>query len=247
MKKQNPKTIRINKFLSQSGVSSRRGADVLVEDKKVKINNKIAKLGDRVDEEKDIIEVDGKIIKLTKKFIYYAINKPIGYTSTVRDVNAEKLVIDLVPKEPRVYPVGRLDKDSIGLVLLTNDGDLTHKLTHPSFRHQKEYVIKFKPQTSNIKITKQYAKDLINKFIKGIKLEEGMAKFDRVEITEIDDIENIATINVILHQGWKRQIRRMFERIGHKVLMLERVRIGKLNLGEIKLGKFIQVERADII
>lgn len=234
--------IRVNKFLSQAGIASRRGADVLVENKKVKINDKIAKLGDKVEEDKDIVEVNGKVIKSTGKYIYYAVNKPVGYTSTVRDKYAEKTVTELIPKTPRVYPVGRLDKNSHGLIILTDDGDLTNKLTHPSFKHEKEYVVKI--QNSN---NKSQIKSQISKLKKGIRLEEGIAKFDKIEIKGIDKIKNTVTLDVVLHQGWKRQIRRMFEIIKCEVLDLKRIRISKLQLQDLEEGKYREVQKNEII
>src|SRR3990167_3355064 len=189
--------LRINKFLSQSGVASRRRADILVKNKKVTINSQNANLGDQVNPENDIVVVDGKIIKSTEKYIYYAVNKPVGYTSTVRDLYAEKTVLDLVPKEPKVYPTGRLDKNSHGLIILTNDGELTNKLTHPKYRHEKEYLIRI--QDTRNKIQTNF-KSQISKLQKGIRLEEGLAKFDQLEVLEINQEKNTALFRVVLHQ-----------------------------------------------
>ena len=213
--------IRINKFLAQSGFGSRRGVEILIKKRKVKINKKIAKLSDRIDPSRDIVEIDEKIIKPQTEFVYYAVNKPVGYTSTTKDINAEKLVTDLVPKEPKVFPVGRLDKDSRGLIILTNDGDVTNQLTHPKYKHEKEYIVRVKFQDTRNK--KQI--DLIN----------------------INKERNIATVKIVLHQGWKRQIRRMCEANHLAVTYLQRIRINKLKLDDIKEGDYKIINRSDII
>jgi len=238
---------RINKFLAQNGFGSRRGVEVLIREEKVKINNKIAKLSDRVDPNDDVVIVDEQVIKPKSEFIYYAANKPVGYTSTVRDEHAGKLVTELVPDDPRVYPVGRLDKNSRGLIILTNDGELANKLTHPRFEHEKEYEVKLKTQNSKFKSSFQNIKLQIQKLKKGIRLDEGLAKADKLEIINLDEKRNIAEIKIVLHQGWKRQIRRMCERAGLEVLDLKRVRIGKLELGDLDEGKYIAINKENIV
>jgi len=234
--------IRINKFLAAAGFGSRRGVEILVEKGQVKINNRCAKLSDKINPEVDIVLVNNKIIKPRQSLVYYAINKPVGYTSTVRDVYAQKLVTNLVPKTPRVFPVGRLDRNSHGLMILTNDGDLANRLTHPKFRHEKEYEVKIKSQfpISNIKRT-------IEKLIKGVRLEEGLVKADQVEIIRFNSDKNMATLKIILHQGLKRQIRRMCERVKLSILDLKRIRIGKLILDDLPEGKYKSIKKEDIL
>lgn len=248
--------IRLQKFLSNSGYCSRRKAEELIKAGKVKIIinceepkvhlrgglSKVAKIGDKINPENDIIKINGKIIKPQKKYIYYALNKPVGYTSTVRDKHAKRTVLDLVSKNPRIYPVGRLDKNSEGLMILTNDGELANKLTHPRFEHEKEYLVKC--QISNVKCQ---IKIIIKKLKKGIRLKEGLAKFDKIEIISIDQKKHTVLIKVVLHQGWKRQIRRMCERVGLSVLDLKRIRIGKLELGDLEKGKYKIIKKEDII
>lgn len=236
--------IRINKFLAASGFGSRRGVEELVNAKKVMINGKIAKLSDRVDPKKDDVKVLGKAIKLESEHIYYAVNKPVGYTSTVRDTYADKTVIDLVPKVPRVYPVGRLDKNSHGLIIITNDGDLAHRLTHPSFQHEKEYQIEV--QITNKKSPKNL-KLRISKLRQGVRLEEGLAKFDKLETINISKTEDRAEIKLTLHQGWKRQIRRMCEKVGLDVFDLKRTRIGKFKLDNLKEGEYKIISKSELI
>lgn len=236
--------IRINKFLAQAGIASRRAVDKLIEEKRVKIkvgnDLVIAKVGDKIDPLKQTVLVNNKPIIIKEDLIYYAVNKPIGYTSSAREEYADKLVVDLVPSKPRVYPVGRLDKNSRGLIVLTNDGDLANELTHPRFEHEKEYKLK-------IKSTNEKLKSKIFKLKKGVKLHEGLAKFDKFETLSVDENRNFSEIRIVLHQGWKRQIRRMCEKVGLEVVDLKRIRIGKLQLGYLEEGKYELIKKEDII
>lgn len=241
----------MQKFLSQAGVASRRKAEVLINEGKVRVGSKsknesdfvIAKLGNKIDPQNDIIEVDGKIINQTMQLVYYALNKPVGYTSSLSDIHAKKLATELVPHEPKVWPVGRLDKDSSGLMILTNDGELTNFLTHPKYKHEKEYFIKLKTQNSNFKTITENLKLLQ----KPIRLPEGVARFDKIKILKIDQEKNLANLSVVLHQGWKRQIRRMAEKAGFDVLELKRTRIAKLKLADLAEGKYRVIKKSDII
>ena len=135
-------------------------------------------------------------------------------------------MVDLVPAKSKVWPVGRLDKDSSGLIILTNDGELTHRLTHPSFLHEKEYLVTF---------DKTVKASLLSKLIKGVKLREGLAKVDKLK--KINDTK----LSLTIHQGWNRQIRRMFKQCGYQVIGLERIRIGKIKLGNLRPGQYIKL------
>lgn len=258
------KLIRIQKFLSHAGIASRRKSEELIKEGKVRVRDlnkssdfSIAKIGDKIDPEKDQIFMDGKQIMVMAEHIYYAVNKPVGYTSSVRDVNAKKLVTDLVPKIPKVWPVGRLDRDSTGLIILTNDGELTNLLTHPRYRHHKEYLVKIQiPNDKNqTPVVETYGfttgqvnpKSQIQKLKNRILLTEGWARFDKFEIIDIDEKLNTATIKVELHQGWKRQIRRMCEKVGLLVLELKRTCIAKLQIEDLKEGEYRLVKKSDII
>jgi pseudouridine synthase len=219
---------RLQKILSRYGVASRRKAEELILNNKVKVNGKISKLGDKADIVKDKVFVNNKELKVKENFVYYILNKPKGYICSVEDRHSKKLITDLVSKEPKVWPVGRLDKDTTGLIILTNDGDLTNKLTHPSFKHEKEYVVE---------VNKPITPDFLQKMQKGIKLEEGNARADKIK--KISD----KRFNLILHQGWKRQIRRMCKELNYSVLELKRIRIGKIKLGVLKIGKYITKDK----
>ncbi len=224
---------RLQKFIAGTGFVSRRKAEVLITSGLVVVNNKrITKLGTTIDPAKDVVTVNGTKLKPVTAFRYIALNKPAGVTCTRAQYKNERTVYDLIPDVRDLVIAGRLDKDSAGLVVLTNDGDLTNKLTHPRYQHQKEYeVTTVKPMTEEV----------LEKLRLGIPLEEGTAKFD--QITEVGS----KRYRVVLHQGWKRQIRRMIGFVHHDVQKLIRVRINKLELGGLKLGEWRQVERSAIL
>lgn len=223
---------RLQKIISSMGIASRRQAEELILSKRVKLNNNVAKIGDKADIKKDLIQIDGKPLHLKPKTIVYALNKPVGYISTSKDKHAKKKIVDLVPAKPKIWPVGRLDKNSSGLIVLTNNGELTQKLTHPSYKHIKEYEVEL-----NKKVTEIFLEQLK----KGVKLEEGLAQVDKVK--KISDTK----ICLQIHQGWKRQIRRMCSELGYKVKSLVRTKIGKLKLSKLGLGQYKVINQKDII
>ena len=215
--------MRINKFIARAGIASRRKAEELILSGKITINDEVVtELGTRVAED-DIVKYDGKEIKLKEELEYILINKPVGYVSTVKDPYAIKTVLDLVSTNKRIYPVGRLDKDSRGLLLLTNDGNITFKLTHPSSDIEKEYIVRLdmEPSVEEIELLKN-----------GIPLEGVMTKEAYVK-----RIKN-KVYRVRISEGRNRQIRRMFEYIGYKVIDLKRVSIGNIVDNELKEGEF---------
>lgn len=226
----------LQKFIADSGYCSRRKAEELIRNKKVKLNGEIAKLGERVDDD-DEVTVNNKRIKEDNKKVYIVLNKPLGYTCTSRKFKNEKNVFDLVRTEERLFVVGRLDKDSRGLVLLTNDGDLTQRLTHPKYGHEKEYIV----EISNLQpsISKQFIDDLIFKFKKGVDIGEGDG------IVRVKDIKYLEKnkFRMILTEGKKRQIRRMFKEVGLKIESLERTRIGNINLKNLPVGEYKKIEK----
>lgn len=231
MQKKNKSEIRLAKFLSEAGVASRRKAELIIRAGRVKIGGHIVKdVGTNVDERADDIEVDGKLMQPNNK-IYYLLNKPRGYICSVSDKHNPQTVLSLIPRLPKVFPVGRLDKDSQGLLLLTNDGDLAYKLTHPKFSIQKTYIVR---------IDRPFTEEMASTLRRGIRLTEGLAK--------ADDVVNQGNghIMIILHQGYNRQIRRMLDYLGCNVLSLTRIREGKLALGELALGKYSVVSKEDI-
>lgn len=228
--------MRINKFIAQSGYCSRRKADELIKNSKVCVNGTILlDLSYQVNDS-DIVEVEGKKISKKEEKIYIAINKPVGYTSTVKDKFADKKVVDLIKSKTRVYPVGRLDKDSHGLLILTNDGELTYELTHPKFEHKKVYevVVKGRPN-----------KDKIQELKNGITLDGYKLKKSNIEF--IVNVKDNTKYMVTIYEGRNRQIRKMFDYINHPVLDLKRVQIGNYKMGDnLKSGEYVLLKNEDL-
>ena len=215
--------IRLNKFIAQSGICSRRMSDVLIDDKKVKVNGNIAEKGIVIDSEKDTVEVNGKIIKIVDKKVYILLNKPVGYVTTVKEQFNRPCVIDLIKEEIRVYPVGRLDMDTSGLLLLTNDGDFANSITHPKNNIYKTYEVETKKNISD---------DDIKKLEKGVDIGGYITKQAKIKIIK----EN--KIHITISEGKNRQVRKMLEAVENKVYKLKRIKIGELTLGELKIGEY---------
>jgi len=221
--------IRLNKFLSQAGVASRREADLMISQGRVTVNGKVVEnLGCRIDDEKDRVEVDGKRIKKRDNLIYVMLNKPPGYLVSLRDPFRRPTVKDLLPTlKSRVFPVGRLDYRSEGLLLLTNDGELAFRLTHPRFKVKKVYIVRLKgvPESREL-----------SRLEKGIFLDG--RKTAPAEIKILSTSSRECRLRVEIHEGRKREVRRMFEAIGHNVLGLQRIRFGSLSLGKLRRGRW---------
>jgi len=221
--------MRINKYLAQATGMSRRAADTAIAEKRVKINGKPIVLGQAV-EANDKVTLDDKLLTLDTSTQTILLNKPVGYVCS-RDGQGSKTIYDLLPEElHHLKPVGRLDKDSSGLLLMTNDGDLAHKLTHPSFEKTKVY---------EIKLDKELTSDDFEKIThEGVQLEDGLSKFD---LDYINDKNFEWKVN--MHEGRNRQIRRTFEALGYKVIHLHRTHFGSLKLGKLQSSKFVLVNR----
>ncbi len=217
--------IRLQKYISDSGYTSRRKAEELITQGRVKVNGNIAALGCKVDEVNDVVEIDSKIISKEENKVYIMLNKPTGYLSSVSDDRGRKTVVDLVNVKERVFPVGRLDFDTEGLLILTNDGEFTYKITHPKFEITKTYLAKLDKKVN--------PKDL-EPFLKGIEIEDYIAKAKEVNLINEDKNEVLITIS----QGKNRQVRKMFDKIGYKVIRLKRISIGKLMLGKLNSGEW---------
>ncbi len=217
-------SVRINKFLSEKGPYSRRGVDKLIEEKRITVNDKVVKLGTKVSFN-DKIKIDGELVfkpKKKRKNIYLLFNKPIGIECTTnQEVNNN--IIDFIGYPSRLFPVGRLDKDSEGLIFLTNDGDIVNKVLRSERNNEKEYIVKV-----NKKITKEF----INKMSRGVKIKNIQTK-----PCEIKKINNY-TFEIILTQGLNRQIRKMCALFEYKVKSLVRTRIMDIKLGNLKVGKY---------
>ncbi len=217
--------VYLQQFLSRAGIASRRQATELIKAGQVKVNGRLAKPGIKINPFKDKIKINNKLIKPQIRKVYYLVNKPAGYTCTLRDKHADKTVVDLVPASPKVWPVGRLDKNSRGLIILTNDGQFTQRLTHPRYRHSKEYLVK---------VDKSVTDQLLSNLKKGVKLKEGIARADRLKKI------SAYRLSLVIHQGWNRQIRRMLKACDYQVVDLQRISIGRWKLGRLKEGAYRQ-------
>ena len=217
------------KVLTMSGIGSRRRLADAIKQNRVEVNGEVIEdFRYPVDTEKDRVAIDGRPIKLSvEQSVYLMLNKPRGVISTVRDERGRRTVIDCLPQKYRslrLYPVGRLDKDSTGLLLLTNDGELTHKLTHPSFEHEKEYLVQI---SARLKLSEK------QRLERGIELEDG--RTHPAIVREVPSLPQFS-YSVTIHEGRKRQVRRMFDSIGHRALSLKRIRMGNLTLGDLEEG-----------
>lgn len=213
--------MRINKFLSEAGVCSRRGADKWIDDKRVKINDELATLGSQV-EDSDVVKVDNKVITIDKGYVYIALNKPRGITSTT-EKHIKGNVVDYVNYPERIFHIGRLDKDSEGLLLLTSDGDIVNEILRSENHHEKEYVV-----TVDKPITKEFIKNMSN----------GVVILNQKTLPAKLEQLNDKTFKIILTQGLNRQIRRMCETLGYNVKKLKRIRIMNIKLDGIKYGEW---------
>lgn len=220
--------IRLNKFLAQCGLGSRRKCDELIQAGKITVNGKVIKtLGFQVDDQHDEVVYEGMPLSPVESKIYILLNKPVGYVTTVKNGWGRKPVTELIPLKQRIFPVGRLDKDTEGLLLLTNDGNLCHILTHPKFHIDKIY---------QAKIDKRISLDDIKKLEQGVILETGVTAPCNVEILAAD--KTGCTLNIILREGKKRQIRRMFQTLGYSVVRLVRLQFANLTLDNLPVGKW---------
>jgi 23S rRNA pseudouridine2604 synthase len=214
-------TKRLNKAISETGYCSRREADRLIEQGKVEVNGEIAGLGVQVSEN-DRICVEGKLITKDVKNIYLAFNKPVGITSTT-DTTIKSNIIDFINFPERIFPIGRLDKPSEGLIFLTNDGDIVNKILRSKNNHEKEYVVS---------VNKKITTDFIEKMENGVPVLDTITK--KCSVKKVDDF----SFNIVLTQGLNRQIRRMCNYLGYEVQTLKRVRIMNVKLGNLKPGKY---------
>ncbi len=237
--------MRLQKFLAQAGVASRRKSEELINLGMIKINNTVTnQMGIQIDPASDIIKFKDKIITLPQEFTYYLLNKPAGYTTTCWDPYAKKTILELIPPSPRVVPVGRLDKDSRGLIILTDNGDLTNKLTHPRYEHEKEYQV----IANSAKLESK--EDIIlnlKKIENGMILDEEMTIPTQITNINIDSNKKLVSFNIILKEGRNRQIRRMCDMINLKVISLQRIRIGKITINGLKEGQYKTLKLQDII
>ena len=223
--------VRLQKWLSESGVCSRRHGENLIRAGRVRVNGEVVTtLGTKVDPEKDRVQVDGRPVGTVSEKIYVALHKPKGYVTSC-DHPGQKLVIDLIDLKERIYPVGRLDKDSTGLLLLTNDGRLHHRLSHPSFDHEKEY---------DVTVDRPIDDGTLRRLAEGVRIIGGMTRPARVR--------RLAgrRFRIVLLEGRNRQIRRMVKELGYKVKRLKRIRMAHIHLGDLPEGAWRHLTHSEM-
>jgi 23S rRNA pseudouridine2605 synthase len=222
---------RLQKVLARAGIGSRRHCEDLIAEGLVEVNGEVAVLGRRVDVDQDHIVVEGVPLSVRPGLVHYLLNKPAGVITTAADTHGRTTVVDLVPPEPRVFPVGRLDLDTEGLLILTNDGDLAHRLTHPSFGVDKEYLaeVRGEPNRAALRILRE-----------GVELDDGMTAPARVA-TPAPNL-----LRITIHEGRNRQVRRMCEAVGHPVVRLVRTRIGPLSDHTLAPGTWRELTGSEV-
>ena len=230
--------IRLQKYIAKSGVASRRKAEELILEGKIQVNGKtITELGTKVNTEKDIVTYNGRKLKTEEEFVYILLNKPIGYVTTVKDQFGRDSVLDLVKIKEHLVPVGRLDMYTSGALILTNDGDFVYKVTHPKHEIEKTYTVTIKGIVKN---------EEVEMLRKGVKIEDYTTKPAKVKILKTDEEKNISRLEITIHEGKNRQVRKMCETIGHKVLALHRSKIAGIGVKDIPLGKWRFMKEKEI-
>ena len=232
------KEMRLQKYLAEAGISSRRKAEELILQGKVQVNGKVVtELGTKVDPEKDEVKYENKIVQIENNKIYILLNKPIGYVTTVKDQFNRDSVLDLVKVKERLVPVGRLDMYTSGALILTNDGDFVYKVTHPKHEINKTYTVTLKGIVS---------KENIENLKTGVDIGGYVTKPAKVKILKTDEEKQITRLEIIIHEGKNRQVRKMCQAIGHKVLALHRSAIAGITVKHIKLGEWKYLSKEEI-
>ena len=232
--------MRLQKYLASCGVASRRKCEELILNGKIEVNGKtVLELGTKVNPDKDEVKYNGKVVKLEDEKIYILLNKPIGYVTTAKEQFGRDMVLDLVKVNKRIVPVGRLDMYTSGALILTNDGDFVNKLTHPSHEIDKTYNVTLKGIVS---------KEEIEKLQNGVEIDDGyVTKPAKVKILKIDEEKKISRIQITIHEGKNRQVRKMCEAVGKRVLALHRCKIGTLDVKDLKLGEWRYLSKREVV
>ena len=229
---------RLQKYLAECGVASRRKCEEYILQGKVKVNNKIiTELGTKINPEKDKVTFEGKEVKKENQKVYILLNKPIGYVTTAEEQFGRDKVLDLVKVKERIVPVGRLDMYTSGALILTNDGEFVYKVTHPKHEITKTYTV-----TIHGIITKQEVEQLSN----GVKIDDYITKPAKVKILKTDEEKNISRIEITIHEGKNRQVRKMCEAIDKKVIALHRSKIGNIGVKDLKLGQWRYLKENEV-
>ncbi|WP_238882826.1 pseudouridine synthase [Clostridium sp. YIM B02551] len=227
---------RLQKYLANCGVASRRKCEELILAGSVKVNGEIIKeLGTKIDIEKDIVEYNGKLVKAEETKRYIMLNKPVGIISSVSDEKGRKTIIDIINAKERIYPIGRLDYDSSGLLLLTNDGEIYNKIIHPRREIHKTYIVKVKGVFTDKEM---------ETFQNGVDIGGYITAKSSIKILWKD--QNNCKVEIKIHEGKNRQIRKMCAALNHDVISLKRVAIGEINIGDLELGSFRELTDSEL-
>ncbi len=226
---------RVQRALARAGFGSRRACEELIEQGRVEVNGRVVALGDRVDPTRDAVRVDGRRISVDPDLRYLALHKPRGVTTTLRDAHAERDLRGFLPKGPRVFPVGRLDRDTEGLLLLTNDGDLAHRLAHPRHGVEKEYLA----EVDGAPTTRQ-----LGRLRRGVTLEDGPAR--ALDARAAGRTGGRGAVRLVLAEGRKREVRRMLDAVGLPVRRLVRTRVGPVRLGRLRPGELRELSSEEV-
>lgn len=220
---------RLQKFIANQGICSRRKAEEYIISGRVKVNGSVViELGTKIDPNNDVVEVDDKkISNITGKEVYILLNKPIGYVTTTKDQFNRNTVIDLVKVKEKVLPVGRLDMYTSGAIILSNDGEFIYKITHPKYEVEKTY---------NVTLKGQITEEEVEKLKNGVEVEDYITGKAKVKILRIDKEKDLSRVEIIIHEGKNREVRKMCEAIGRKVLALHRTKIGNISVKDLRLG-----------
>lgn len=227
--------IRIQKAIANAGLMSRRAAEEAMVEGRVRVNGEPVVLGDRVDPSHDLLTLDGNPVPVSEDLETYLVNKPVGVISTASDPRGRQTVVDLIDTDKRVYPVGRLDADSEGLILVSNDGELTNRVTHPSFGVSKRYLAEVEGEVGD---------STINQLVRGVSLDDGPARAERAGLVERQPGRSL--VELVMVEGRNREIRRMFDVVGHPVTRLVRTAIGGLTDKTLKPGESRRLTASDI-
>ncbi len=229
--------IRLQKYLAEAGIASRRKCEEYIEQGRVKVNNEVAILGTKVNPEEDIVLFDNKKIDKKEELVYILLNKPIGYVTTSKDQFSRDSVLDLVKVKQRIVPVGRLDMYTSGALLLSNDGDFVYKITHPKHETNKTYTVTVKGIVTN---------EEVEQLEKGVEIEDYVTKPAKVRILKTDIEKDISRLEITIHEGKNRQVRKMCEAVGRKVQALHRSKIGNIEVKDLKLGTWRYLNEKEI-
>lgn len=227
--------MRINKYLASLGIGSRRAIDKMIDDGRIRVNGEVISAGVKVTDD-DLIEIDGKkISKEAEKKVYYLLNKPLEVLSSAKDDRGRKTVVDLIRCKERIFPVGRLDYNTTGLIILTNDGELFNKVIHPRAELYKQYYVK---------VLGEIKDSSLEMLRNGVKLEDGMTLPAIVKLIKRE--KGKSEVEISIREGRNRQVRRMFDSVNHPVITLKREKIGKISIGKLRLGEYRELTKEEI-